>query len=143
VSTLDELAEALSRLAAVPSQIAADASERIGDLIQGEFDAGVDPYGHAWKPLAESTIERGRTPPPLTDTTDMRSGIEVRPMAGAGVSITFADPMPAAAHQTGWSGQQGDGPARPMLPDRGVPDTWEAALEQASAAATNRAVGRR
>lgn len=92
--------------------------------MQAEFDDGVDPYGDPWEPLADATTDRGRTPPPLTDTGAMRGSLSVRPMRGAGVQITIDHP--AAPHQTGWSGPQGSGPARPILPARGeLPIAWQ------------------
>lgn len=74
-------------LARLPSQIARDVSVKIGAEIQRNFDRGVDPYGRAWRPLAKSTIERGRFNPPLTDTGEGRDSISVEPASGAGIKI--------------------------------------------------------
>jgi hypothetical protein len=91
--------------------------------MQEEFDRGVDPYGNPWEELAESTVERGRHAPPLTDTGKMRDSLSVLPMAHAGVAITIDHP--ALPHQTGWSGPVGDGPARPILPQGSkLPEAW-------------------
>jgi hypothetical protein len=139
---LDVMAERLSELAAVPSRAARGASTRLEALVQDEFDRGVDPYETPWRPLSPATLAKGRTPPPLTDTHVMRDSLRVRPLAGAGVGVTIDHP--AGPHQTGWSGPQGEGPARPILPARGeMPDAWIDAIEASAAEAFKKAVGRR
>lgn len=129
ISRMGKLADRLADLAGVPSRAAARVSRELDHLIRDEFDAGADPYGTAWKPLASATIERGRVPPPLTDTRAMRDSLAVRPLRGAGVGITIDHP--AAPHQTGWRGRQGSGPARPILPNAAMPSLWEEAIEAA------------
>jgi hypothetical protein len=125
---LDAMAARLGELAEIPSRAAKDASETIEGLIQDEFDAGVDPYESPWAPLSPATEARGRTAPPLTDTSAMRSSLRVKPLSGAGVGVTVDHP--AGPHQTGWSGPQGSGPARPILPAGGeLPDAWVAGIE--------------
>ena len=119
------LKKMIAGLGSIPSQIARDASEGIAQAIQDEFDAGTDPFGTAWAPLKKSTIAKGRTPPPLTDTSDMRDGIEVKPMRGAGISVTIPDP--GVHHQYGTR----DMPARPIFPDH-MPDTWQRAISDAA-----------
>jgi hypothetical protein len=127
ISKMGKLVDRLGDLARVPSRIAAKASVAVADLIEAEFAAGDDPYGDPWAPLAESTVARGRTPPPLTDEGDMRESVVVRPMRGSGIAITIDHP--AAPHQTGWSGPRGDGPARPILPARStLPESWKTAI---------------
>jgi hypothetical protein len=138
ISAMGRLADRVADLASVPARAARRVSRDLSVFIQDEFDEGQDPYGSAWAPLAPITLEGGRTPPPLTDTTAMRGGIRVAPLRGAGVAITV--PHPAAPHQTGWSGPQGSGPARPILPARGaLPLSWQDAIE----AAVSAEVGRR
>ena len=123
ISKMGKLADRLGDLARVPSRVAARASVAVADLIEEEFAAGTDPYGDPWAELADATLEKGRTPPPLTDEGDMRESVVVRPMRGAGIAITVDHP--AAPHQTGWTGPVGDGPARPILPSRGrLPESW-------------------
>lgn len=125
---LDRMAATLGELASVPSRTARAVSERIEDLIQEEFDAGEDPYEKSWAPLSEATLAKPRHPPPLTDTSDMRGSVVVRPLAGAGVGITVDHP--AGIHQTGWEGKSGTGPARPVLPARGeLPERWIEVIE--------------
>lgn len=131
LSQMGKLADRLADLAAIPSRVSARVAPEIEALIQDEFDAGTDPYGQPWKPLAAATLATGRRPPPLTDTGAMRGSARVRPMRGAGVGVTIANP-PAAPHQTGWSGPQGSGPARPILPERDeLPSGWQDVIEDA------------
>ena len=136
ISAMGQLADRVADLASVPSRAAARVSRELEYLIGLEFDEGADPYGTAWKPLAKATLSRGRTPPPLTDSRDMRDSLRVRPLAGSGIGITIDHP--AAPHQTGWSGPQGSGPARPILPAREMPPLWAEAIEAAIAAEYNR-----
>lgn len=127
-SQLERMQERLAELAQVPSRCARAVSTRLEELVQEEFDRGADPYEEPWAPLSPVTLARGRTPPPLTDTSAMRASLHVRPLAGAGVGVTIDHP--AGPHQTGWSGPQGSGPARPILPARGeLPDGWIEAIE--------------
>ena len=125
---MGKLADRVADLANVPSRVASRAAVEIQSLMDEQFNEGRDPYGTAWEPLAESTTDRGRTPPPLTDTRAMRDSLLVRPMAAAGLQITIDHP--AAPHQTGWEGKQGKGPARPILPARSeLPSEWQGVIE--------------
>lgn len=126
VRNLDQLARNIGRLAAVPSRMAPAASREISRLIERQFSEGRDPYGRAWAPLKPSTLARGRRPPPLTDTGRMRGAVEVRPMQGAGIEITFGSATPAIFHQYGTKKMA----ARPMLPRGTFPSTWARALER-------------
>lgn len=137
ISKMGDLADRIADLATVPSRAAARVSKELAGLIEEEFADGKDPYGKAWKPLAQSTLDRGRTPPPLTDSGDMRKSVTVKPMPHAGVGITIDHP--AAPHQTGWSGSQGSGPARPILPGRAMPIAWDDAIVEAVDAEMRRA----
>lgn len=75
-------------MAKVPSRAAKKTAQDISSKIQRNFDQGVDPYGRHWRELAESTVERGRHEPPLTDSGRGRSSVTVAAMAGAGWRIT-------------------------------------------------------
>ena len=120
--------------------IARVAAPSLDALVQQEFDRGTNPYGTAWKPLAASTVARGRSAPPLTDTGAMRGGTTVKP---ADTSIVMQSPAPAFLHQYGWrlrlakpkakrsKGQviammthKTGGPARPIFPDGRIPNGW-------------------
>lgn len=129
ISRMGALSDRVADLAEVPSRAAARIASELEDLIQGEFDGGEDPYGQGWESLAKATLDKGRTPPPLTDTRAMRNSLAVRPMQRAGVSITIAHP--AAPHQTGWEGTQGSGPSRPILPMRDMPPAWQTVIDEA------------
>ena len=128
---MGRLAENIGKLAGVPARAAKRVSKEIAKLLEEEFDAGADPYGNSWAPLAPATLDKGRSPPPLTDLGEMRRGMHVAPMRGAGVSITI--PHPAQVHQTGWNGPQGSGPARPILPGRQMPPRWKEVIDAAIA----------
>ncbi len=133
IAALHTVAKAIRALARVPSQAGAPAAKSLGELIQREFDAGIDPYGDAWAPLLDSTLATGRTPPPLTDSGDLRA-VTVEPTSGAGISITLGAPY-GAMHQTGTRHMQ----ARPILPVHGLPDTWRRAIADEVDAAFERA----
>lgn len=126
VRNLDQLAQNIGRLAAVPSRMAPAASREIARLIESEFATGRDPYGRAWAKLKPATLARGRRPPPLTATGKMRGSVQVRPAPGAGIAITFGSATPAIFHQYGTRKMA----ARPMLPRGTFPATWARALER-------------
>lgn len=126
----------MARLARVPSQTAGRAAPAIAHLIDQEFTTGRDPYGRAWAPLKQSTLAKGRRPPPLTDTGAMRAGVDVKPMQGAGIAITFANAVPAVFHQGGTRKMV----ARPPLPGGTFPATWARALETAGTAEITKTV---
>ena len=128
-----DLQRVIRALAKVPSAVASDASESIDGLIRDQFAAGVDPYGEAWADLADATKAKGRSPPPLTDTGEMLGGIEVRPLQGAGISVTVPDP--GVHHQYGTANM----PQRAIYPNHGMPDTWQRAIADAADAAFDRA----
>lgn len=118
----------LRELASVPSQAAKTASEDIADLIEKEFEAGNDPYGKPWAPLRPSTLKRGRRPPPLTDTRQLRESVEVKPAKGAGIQITM-DEVPGVFHQSGTKNMA----KRAILPDgQKMPDPWTQAIADAT-----------
>lgn len=117
------LAERLADLSRIPSRVAGDAADEISTLIQGEFASGNDPYGQPWATLADATIARGRSAPPLTDTGALAEGLEVTPMQGAGIEISFSEAY-GAFHQTGTVNM----PPRPILPTDQMPEAWSQAI---------------
>lgn len=125
----------LEKLARVPSQIATDASEDIRSAIVAEFEAGQDPYGHAWEELQEATLLKGRFPPPLTESGDM-ADVDVHPTAGSGIAIEFA-PEYSGFHQVGTKYMV----ARPPLPIAGFPSSWSKAISDAARARVEKAMG--
>ena len=138
ISRMGKLADRIADLASVPSRAARRVSDEIAGLIEEEFGAQADPYGTPWEPHAEATVQRWGPHPILQLTQEMRSSVDVRPMAGAGVSITIDHP--AAPHQTGWDGPQGSGPARPMLPSGDMPPKWRETIAAAVGAEVRGAV---
>jgi hypothetical protein len=110
-----------------PSRASAAVAKNIAAVIEDEFAGEADPYGNAWAPHADATVERWGPHPILHLSGSMHCSVDVRPMAGAGVSVTIDHP--AAPHQTGWSGPQGSGPARPILPAGSMPQRWREAIE--------------
>ena len=134
---LINLGNRLRELASVPSQAAKAASEDIADLIEGEFEAGNDPYGKPWAPLKPSTLKRGRRPPPLTDTRQLRESVDVKPMKGAGIQVTL-DEVPGVFHQTGTK----DMAKRAILPDgKKMPEPWTQAIADACDEAVQKQMG--
>ena len=119
------LRKALGQLARVPAQASKEAADGINKLIQQEFDAGTDPYGRAWAPLKASTLARGRKPPPLTASGQMRAKTKASPLSGGGLSLEA--PSPANFHQSGTSRMA----KRAILPDKGLPRAWKAEIDKA------------
>ncbi len=126
---MGQLAARLSDLKEVPSRVASRVAPLLAAELQTGFDSGTDPYGEAWAALAPSTIARGRTPPPLTDTRAMRDSLRVAPLRGSGVGITIDHP--AAVHQAGAPSK--NIPARPILPaEDELPQNWQDIIEDAT-----------
>ncbi len=139
IGGLRGLAGNLAKLAKVPSQAATEAAEKISASVQAEYDKGQDAYGKTWAALKPSTLKKGRRPPPLTNTGAMRSSTEVKPMAGAGIAITFGVPY-AIYHHTGTRYMA----ARPVAPTEGqLPPEWNELIGQAMENAADRNMGGR
>lgn len=139
IDDLGRLADNLGKLAAVPSRASAAVADNLEEVILEQFAAQADPYGNPWAEHAESTVERWGEHAILDLTGEMIGTLEVAPMPGAGVSVSID--MPAGAHQTGWDGPQGSGPARPILPQGPFPATWRAAVDEALDEAGLQAMG--
>ncbi len=129
ISKMGQLARNLGKLATVPARASKAVAKGIAELIAEEFQHEADPYGNAWRPHAPATVERWGEHPILDLSGSMIRSVDVSPMAGAGVSITIDHP--AAPHQTGWSGKQGKGPARPILPNATMPAQWRERIDAA------------
>lgn len=89
---------------------------RVGQ-IERQFDTETDPYGNAWSPLAQSTIEQkrrlGYPDSILTRTGDLRKSFDFN---ARGKTLTIESYSPYAGfHQTGTRKM----PARKLLPDDG------------------------
>lgn len=115
----NRLADHYRTLAEVPSQVSREAAESIKASIELQFDQGCDPYGNPWLPLAPSTIARGRFPPPLTDSHDLRDSITVTPMSGSGIQIDVGEDYGIYHQKT-----------RPILPEAEMPLPWKEAIQK-------------
>lgn len=121
------LANALRKLAAVPSQVSKDAAAEITELLWDEYAAGTDPRGRAWKALAASTIRKGRKPPPGTETFQMRDSTRAKPGSGAGILLEVG-PSYATYYDA----------VRNIFPRDGLPPSWREAIRKALEARAKR-----
>ncbi len=114
----------INRLAQIPARASRAVSDRINDRLQEGYDRGTDPYGRPWAPLQASTLAKGRHPPPLTASGDMRRGTIAKPLQRGGVGLLL--PFPGQIHM---GGSVRNLPARPPLPRGPVPAAWKADIE--------------
>ncbi len=117
-----QFARALRELAKVPAQVARDASADITKIMRKNFASGLDPYGRAFAPLTESSIKRGRRPPPLRK---FRRAAKATPLSGSGISIQIDHPQ-AGFHNTGTSRMA----KRMVMPDGALPAAWREAIQK-------------
>jgi hypothetical protein len=121
VAIMGNLARHLDSLAAVPSRASKEVAERITDLLAEQFEAGVDPYGNPWAPLAERTLRKHGAPP-----LQAEFGGVPGPMAEGTIARTK-------------SGAAWRMPARKILPEGGrLPAAWKRAIEESVAGALRR-----
>lgn len=123
------LANALRKLAAVPSQVSKDAAAEITELLLDQYAGGTDPRGNRWKDLAASTIAKGRTPPPGTETFQMRDSTRAVPGSGAGILLEVGP-----AYATYYDA------VRNIFPRDGLPPSWREAIRKALEARARKAV---
>lgn len=128
-----KLEKLLDRLAYVPRKTAAIAAPLLTRELQRQFRAGVDPYGRAWAPLRPSTLAKGRTPPPLTDSGDLAGGTKamVRDGNRAGIHIVLGARYGYFA-QSGFRAGRTNVKPRRILPQQGMPAAWAAILKRAA-----------
>lgn len=121
--TIQEAVAKLTVLVRAPTALAASVAPAFAELIDQGFATGTDPYGVPWKPLAESTVKRGRRPPPLTATGATRASATVR----AGGSIVACTVRGASDFH------QPDAQGRQILPTdaQGLPRSWANAIQDA------------
>jgi hypothetical protein len=120
----------------VPAQASTEAAAGINRLLQQEYSQGSDPYGKPWAPLKASTLSKGRSPPPLTASGQMRGGTKATPMSGGGIQIEA--PSPANFHQSGTKNMA----KRPILPEKGLPVAWKAEIDKAVDTQVKRTMGK-
>jgi len=125
--SIGQLQRNLGKLASVPSRVAKAGAAAIQSLIEAAWDEATDPYGNGWEALSPSTYKRG-TLAPLYRTGNARGSISVRPMSGAGISITMADYI--TFHVSGFRHYvSGNVPSRAALPTNVMPSAWREALD--------------
>lgn len=122
---LERFGETVEQIAALPRTFAGLARDRLQELADASAGAGVDPYGEPWVPLKAG------------GSASLGSGPEVQ-QAGDGLTVDV--PFPLNFRQTGTTRRRGGGvhaPARPLAPDdaRGLPSSWESALDETAAGA--------
>lgn len=139
VAAMDKLESVLQGMSSLSHRVAIDAAPKISALLFEQFKTGRNPYGQPWAPLAASTLARGRRPPPLTDTRKLRDGCIATARPG-GISIRMGRPE-WYFHQVGFRVWSGRGkarhavkvPAREILPSKGWPRRWLAAINESAA----------
>jgi hypothetical protein len=137
IAELQRVADSLAELSTVPARAAAAAADSINGLLAEQFAGSHDPSGEAWAELLESTVKRkGGDTRILIRTGAAEAETRARPTAGAGIEITTKDYM--SYHQTG----TGHMVARKVLPEDGLPEEWEDAIDSAVEDAFQK-VGRR
>ncbi len=134
MASFRNLMDRLGELASAPSRVSAAASEKIAALIDQQFAAGNDAYGKPWAPLKPATLAKGRTPPPLTDSGDMRSSVSVKPLPGSGIEVTMIVPY-SGFHQTGTRNMV---PREPLPDQSELPKSWQEAISSSFSKALKR-----
>ena len=121
---LERLMRVLAQLDQLPRRTATLAAPAITRELQKEFAQGRDAHGRKWKRLATGK------PSHLTESGKLRRGTRAAAMPGnsRGIRILFGTRARIAGfHQLGTKNM----PARRILPDKGMPASWKAALERA------------
>lgn len=136
LAALAAFAEEIGRLGEVIGQTARAAAPKLAARVAEGFKGGFAPSGKAWAPLSPSTLSRGRSAPPLTDTGALSTSM--RSLPGATQIVMSANRPYASFHQLGTKNM----PARPILPEGDLPVTWRQDLEDACIAALERKLGK-
>ena len=144
IEAIGRLQQTIRRLSDLPRATAEEAQEPLNRLLREEFRNGTDPYGRAWAPVKPSTIARrlrSKSATPLTDTGAGRdgTGVDLREGGRAGLTIRTGAPY-LYFHQVGFRVGRTQVPARPVLPDRGLPASWRRVLDAAARRAARRLV---
>lgn len=116
---------------ALRNRVSVAVKDEINLLLQEQFDAGMDPAGRPWTPLARSTLRRGRHPPPLTDTGRMRAHVRA---VRVGTNVAIESELPAAYHQRGNARLPRRLPRRPIWPEptEAMPERYETRIALAA-----------
>lgn len=138
VEAFRQMQVSVEQLRRVPSVASTEAARRITGLIHMEFEEGHDPYGRPWQQLAASTVRKKGHDRILVDTHLAEDTTRAVPMSGAGIQVETNQPA-LAFHQVGGSRL----PRRPVYPDnRGLPDSWNAAIAESLDTHFARVMGR-
>lgn len=121
---LTRLREKLERLPEAIPEIRKEAATELAIVMERQFSEGTDPNGQPWAKLADSSLAKGRTPPPLTASGNMRGKTSVLPTVKG---VTVKVPGPASFHQYGTVKME----RRQILPESGttLPPRWQQPLE--------------
>jgi len=131
-----KLKAVLRELAQVPARVSHRSALAITKLWRANYNAGQDPYGKAWAPNAPSTIARKGHARVMVETGATLDETRAVPMGGAGVSLR-------TGHKAAWHLEAtSNRPARPVVPLRGVPPTWRAAMQRISVEEARKAARR-
>jgi len=129
------VAETIEALTRIPSQQSAAAAKRLYKVLVDQYLRQCDPYGKPWKKLAPSTVKaKGHAVIGIGKNRAMLPRMQVAPMSGAGVGVTFGADYAAYFNRR-----------RALLPvGDNIPPTWRAAIEgplNEAATAAGRAAG--
>lgn len=131
VSAIGKLESLLVGLARVPFQVAIKSSPKINGLLLEQFKTGRNPYGQPWAPLKPATLATGRTPPPLTGfSRKLRNGTIATARPG-GLAIRMGASY-WYFHAVGYRVGKTRVPIREILPSKGWPRRWLAALNESA-----------
>jgi hypothetical protein len=124
-------------LAAIPAKLAPAVAQRLQERVRDTYANEEDAYGNPWPELAESTVRRkGGNSVILTRTGASQADCGARALGGAGVAVYAGG---AASHHQQASGTR---PARPVLPDHGLPPTWRQDIADVAGQEFAKALGR-
>lgn len=123
---LDRMAKQLIAYQTYVEELARESAPAIRTLIEQQFLAAQDPYGHAWDRLAWITVRKKGHSTILFQTSDMFRSLDVQ---ARGSTVRCEMDAPAEYHQHGGP----DLPVRQVFPDEGdLPTAWEQAIQAAS-----------
>ena len=128
---LARLKDQLEDMAGLMRKAEERVAEKLQEQLDYQYETGTDPNNEGWAELAPATLARGRKPPPLTDTEEMRRHSKaVRGVGGISVNIDKPKkPKVPRYHQDGTENM----PARPLVPEGPDLDkarAWEAKVEE-------------
>jgi hypothetical protein len=133
---LDGMRTALRELAGVPSRVSTKGAAAIERLWRATYRAGHDPYGSPWAKLAASTIRRKGHDRIMVETGATYAETRAKALPGVGIGLT-------TGYKAAWHMQATENrPARPVVPQHGLPATWRAKLRAISAREFKSAVRR-